>query len=83
VVPIHAEAEEAEIEFLGLLEIEDPQDRDAHLEADAVGACQQWLLALASLALADLGGQNVPVVIAELAGDDLERPGIWRARPGD
>ena len=61
------------MELLRFLQVENPQDRDAHVQAHAglvdVGG-------RARVCLADLRGEDVPVVIAELPGDDFEGLGM-------
>lgn len=64
-LPVDGEAEEAEIEFVRLGDIEDAHDRHGLLEGDAAG--------VGGLLAPDPGGKDVPGLQPELAGDDLQR----------
>src|SRR6202030_3009974 len=67
--PIDRKAEEIDVEFLGLADVEHTNDRD----------CGQKLYARAGFwtrsSIGQLGCQDVPVVEAELLGDELQALG--------
>ena len=66
VLPIDLEAEEIDVEFLGLLDREDPQDRNCDLELLHAGSLGGRLRRV------DFGRQDVPVIESELLGDELQ-----------
>ena len=69
VLPIDREAEEVDVEFFGFSDVEDAQDGYRFDEPDAV---VRGLGRFAAIGSIDLGCEYVPVIEAELPGDDVE-----------